>query len=128
VTTPDGLFEIDAPPPAAGPPERLSPDRRRTQRQRAAVDAGRHPLSLVLAGIRVNPDPTLTCGNCHFRQPGRYPKCLYGYQQTELPPGDYRRRHGATHSVIEPRATHGAATDTRAWWPACTDHQPAANC
>jgi len=57
----------------------------------------------------VHDDTNRTCGNCRFREVfGRakrgYPKCTYG--------GD-----------TPPRATHSAASDVRAWWPACTDHE-----
>lgn len=121
------LFDVPGaePPPPAEP---LSPDRRRTARQHAAAAAGVHPLALVFGpAVRVHPDPDRRCGNCQHRGTAgraRYPKCLFGYQRTELPARHWRRRHGATHEVSMPRVTSGAATDVRAWWPGCTDHQP----
>lgn len=105
---------------AVAPMEVLSVDRRRTRRQHAAIANGVHPLGLVFPTVRIHPtagrpsgpaDPGTgpTCGTCEFRaalatrNPRAYPKCVFG-------PGVRR-------------ATHGAATDVRAWWPACADHQ-----
>lgn len=81
---------------------RRSADRRRTARQRAQVELGVHPL----AGTRLRPDLG-TCGDCPMRElrssGGRvYPKCKLGPD------------------------SNGAATDVRAWWPACTRHPDAA--
>lgn len=92
------------PVPDAEPVEKLSADRRRTLRQRADIQRGRHPLT----GSRLNPDPDATCGNCRFRivyghHNRSYPKCTYGDGM--------------------PRASHSAASDVRAWWPACRDHE-----
>jgi hypothetical protein len=102
--------EPDAAPPAA----RLSPDRRRTLRQRAAVEGGAHPLALVLGTrIRRHEDEARACGNCRFREllmyrGATYPKCVLANPSRQLGVG---------------RLTHGAATDVRRWWPACTDHE-----
>jgi hypothetical protein len=101
------LFDVT---PVALPPpaEKLSPDRRRTLRQRHAVARGVHPLALVFGpSVRVLDDPGRTCGDCRFRQllaggARHYSKCVFG--------------DGA-------RASRSAATDVRAWWPACTDHE-----
>jgi hypothetical protein len=81
--------------------EKLSPDRRRTLRQKADVERGIHPLMRT---------PTVpergTCGDCVHRvsvghHDRAFPKCeLAGI-------------------------THGPGTDCRAWWPACTRHEPA---
>lgn len=75
-------------------------DRARTARQRRDVSAGVHPL----LGGPVYPDRG-TCGTCVHRyvvtwHSRSYPKCeLRG-------------------------ESHGAASDCRAWWPACTAHKP----
>jgi hypothetical protein len=118
------LFDVDAPPVDRDDMAGLSPNRRRTARQRDALQRGLHPLSLVL---RVGhylalhdeaapaDDPKAAgrrCGNCRFRrrvahEAGTFPKCLFGA--------------GAEGA---PRVTHGAGTDVRAWWPACRDHEP----
>jgi hypothetical protein len=75
--------------------EKLSAGRRLTLRQKADIAAGRHPL---LSGMRLA-DNGETCGTCVHRTPSRgehsWPKCEY-------------------------RVTRGAASDCRAWWPACT--------
>lgn len=88
------LFDV-APDAVAQPVARLSPDRRRTLRQRAQIAAGWHPLT----GGRARPDLG-HCGTCVHRvleeHHGRtYPKCDVGPQSS------------------------GAATDVRRWWPAC---------
>jgi len=77
------------------PPAETSPDRRRTARQRALVEQGWHPLT----GTRTRPELG-TCGDCAHRLSAgrRYPKC-------------------------ELRVSASAATDCRAWWPACADHR-----
>ncbi|MBI1758002.1 MAG: hypothetical protein HYR62_02020 [Actinobacteria bacterium] len=100
-----GLF----PEPARVEPEpvgRLSAGRRRTQRQRAEVEAGWHPLT------RDRSRPELgTCGTCAHRVLVRwhrrtYPKCDQGI--------------GVGRPLDEaPYASHGPATDVRTWWPAC---------
>jgi hypothetical protein len=90
--------------PEPEPVEKLSADRRRTLRQHADVERGRHPLT----GGRLAADPDAKCGNCAHRHvyghhDRSYPKCTYGDGM--------------------PRATHSAASDVRAWWPGCTDHE-----
>lgn len=99
------LFDVEpVAVPAAEPVERLSAGRRRTIRQRADVTAGRHPLT----GGRLHVEADRRCGNCRFRETvsgdheGRFPKCTYG--------------NGV-------RMTGGPATDVRAWWPACPEHE-----
>ncbi|MEV8439236.1 hypothetical protein AB0425_17815 [Actinosynnema sp. NPDC051121] len=109
--------------PAPSPRPKLSATRRRTQRQAEHLAAGLHPLSVALRVlIKLHPDaPSATdrtaagprCGACRFRvvQFGRptsraYPKCSYDKERGW------------------PRASGGAGTDVRAWWPACADYQP----
>lgn len=91
--------------PTADAGEKLSADRLRTLRQKADVSNGVHPLTRR----SINPDAARTCGSCRFREllhggSRSYPKCTFG---------DSRM----------PRATHSAASDVRAWWPGCGDHQ-----
>jgi hypothetical protein len=83
----------------------LSADARRTGKQRQAVALGMHPLTKT----KTRPDLG-TCGSCALRSLGRFPKCTLG---ADLP----NRKAG-------PYMTRGAATDCRAWWPACDNHQP----
>ncbi len=105
----------------------LSADRRRTMRQAQDVANGIHPLTREpihpLASRHRDADAPkadpFTCGSCRFREVLRYrgkgyPKCVN--------PGDmsaeaYERHGPATVS-------HSAATDVRAWWPACRDYSP----
>lgn len=107
------LFEgYDPPPPPASSDPGPSADRRRTLRQAETIAAGRHPLTKGPLHELADLDATSAdgqslpyrCGSCYFRQitdnpfvAGKYPKCF---------------RHGAPISG-------GAATDVRAWWPAC---------
>lgn len=102
MTTPSMFPDIADPPP--GEPEpKLSAGRRLTLRQRADIDRGIHPLTRdALAG---NDE---TCGTCRFREPDHYPKCLW-------------RQPGVSGY---PFHTFGAATDCRAWWPACNRWEP----
>jgi len=127
----DTLFGPDAAPPDPG----TSPDRRRTIRQRDAIAGGVHPLGLVHRGVRIHPDaprptgpggdePGPRCGGCVFRQSlghhdRAYAKCAHG--AVEVARTGYPGRPYTTTEY--PRASHGAATDVRAWWPACTDWQ-----
>ena len=115
----DALFDID---PAnvrtPEPAEKISADRRRTIRQAEALARGVHPLALAVGWrIRLHPDAApandpksdgLRCGGCRFRQ-------VIGYHSRSYP----KCRHG--DGV---RESHGAGTDVRAWWPACTDYEP----
>lgn len=93
-------------------------DQLRLQRQADALEHGQHPLSVALgrplalhpgaAPVGDRKAPGLRCGGCVHRQMQQrggydWPKCL-------LP--------GAG------RVTRTPGTDVRAWWPACTDHQP----
>jgi F0F1-type ATP synthase epsilon subunit len=62
----------------AEPVQPLSADRRRTLRQRADIERGRHPLT----GSRLTDDPAAKCGNCRFRElfdhhNRTYPKCVW---------------------------------------------------
>jgi hypothetical protein len=90
------LFDVTPIPP----PEKISPDRRRTARQRALIAAGIHPLM----GGPTHPDRG-TCGTCthriHISGGGRtWPKC-------------------DLHEL-----THGPGSDCRAWWAACGRYEP----
>jgi hypothetical protein len=109
----DQLFDMDpAAPVVTAPVEKLSADRRRTIRQRNDLARGVHPLSAAIGRpdwrpLRLHEDENRTCGNCRFREllghhSRSYPKCMAG--------------DGV-------RATHGAATDVRAWWRGCTGHE-----
>lgn len=107
--------------PLAEAPEKLSAGRRLTLRQAADLARGIHPLT----GGRLHPDaapagdraaPGTRCGTCRFRgvigyHNRSYGKCLW-------PDPD------AARIDLLPRVTHGAGSDCRAFWPACTDYQP----
>lgn len=114
MTDQDPLFGGYEPPPTTDDPE-LSADRRRTKRQLERVRDGRHPLTRGplhrLASTDAAPgDETglpFRCGSCRFRRLERwhnrsFPKCVVF--------------DGA-------RMSHSAATDVRAWWPACRDYE-----
>lgn len=116
--TEPALFEV---PPEllhahlAPEPEKLSADRRRTLRQRRDVNAGRHPLTETPTHPELG-----TCGDCRFRaaiagHTKSYPKCLW--ERDEVDDSTPRRYRW-------PRVTSGAASDVRAWWPACGDFKP----
>lgn len=100
--------------PTPEPVEKLSADRRRTLRQRADVERGVHPLT----GRRIHEDETRKCGNCSWRQlldyhRRAYPKCMFPGAAS----ADVYERFGP------PRVSHSAASDVRAWWPGCRDHE-----
>jgi hypothetical protein len=93
------LFHVEPVVTVPDPYPGLSPDRRRTLRQRAQVAAGVHPLT----GGRTRPDLG-NCGTCAHRvlighHDRTYPKC-------ELGP-----------------VSSGAATDVRRAWPACERYE-----
>lgn len=77
------------------PVEELSAGRRLTIRQHDDVERGVHPL---MRGP-LHADPEATCGSCvhriHRGHSSGYPKC----DLTTM--------------------SHSAASDVRAWWPAC---------
>lgn len=119
------LFHVDAPETAPAAGLNLSADRRRTIRQAAMLAAGKHPLSAILSRpLALHPDAApaddreasgLRCGDCRYRRVighhnRSYPKCLIG-----MGPSYYSA----------PRFSNGAASDCRAWWPACRDWAPA---
>jgi hypothetical protein len=104
-------------------PEPLSADARRTRRQTATLAAGWHPLGPKLHPQAAPADDRTAagrrCGTCWYRKvvnaghAGTFPKCHFG----ALNPTDTDPRPGRP-----PRASNSAATDCRAWWPACVDH------
>jgi hypothetical protein len=99
----------------------MSADRRRTKRQAKQIAAGIHPLTKRRLHPLASPardagspksDP-FTCGSCWFRESFKYhdrafAKCAFGL----------------TVEGDAPRISHSAATDVRAWWPACEDYSP----
>jgi hypothetical protein len=96
------LFHVEpVTPPEPEPAEKLSADRRRTLRQKADVARGVHPLMRS----RTFPDMG-TCGDCAHRLlvltngNRTWPKCEIA------------------------GITHGAGSDCRAWWPACSRYEP----
>jgi hypothetical protein len=122
VVTDEDLTLFPEPAHAEQPPDPyagLSTDARRTVRQAEALARGHHPLGLVFGppAWRLHPEaapagdrraPGRRCGNCTFRElvgwhNRTWPKCSYG---------DWEH------------ASHSAATDVRAWWPACQNHLP----
>lgn len=109
------LFEAGQPDP---PTRKVSPEVRRRDRQAECLARGLHPLTAAVGyPIRLHPmaapadDRTVAgrrCSTCRFRElilwhNQKYPKCAIN---------DWSR------------ASHGAGTDVRAWWPACDSHQP----
>lgn len=113
-------------PPARVDEPKLSAGQRLTLRQVEAISLGRHPLtggglhelaSRHRDAASPKSDP-FTCGSCYFRMVVRYhgksyPKCVF----------DPRR--GGDDTLDEyARVSHGAATDVRAWWPACLNYSP----
>ncbi|MFC6090847.1 hypothetical protein [Saccharothrix lopnurensis] len=110
----NSLFgELPATVPAAPP---TTSGARRRARNATAVRHGAHPLTVALGyTIPLHPDAADAdgprCGSCRHRVrvgggDRTWPKCSAGGGQGW------------------PRATHGAATDVLASWPACTDYQP----
>jgi len=129
------LFEgYDPAEPA--PVEKVSADRRRTLRQAAYVAAGIHPLTKgrlhPLASRNRDADSPksdpYTCGSCYFRIVDKYHDRSYPKCWLPGPVRAYRKgRDGEWRwETIEgaPRATHSAASDVRAWWPACEQYVP----
>ena len=122
------LFEVD-PTLVVPEPPKPSADVRRRLGQYDTLAAGYHPLGVVesaFGGLKLHEEaaplndrdaPGRRCGNCRFRAVLRYHRKAYGKC---LFPGD----SGADEIDLigPPRVTHGAASDCRAWWPACTDH------
>lgn len=90
------LFHVE---PTVDPYARLSPDQRRTARQRQQIERGIHPL----AGHRTRPDLGTCVHRIHRIHRGggnrSWPKCDLG------------------------PITSGAATDVRRWWPACDRYE-----
>ncbi|HET6868929.1 MAG TPA: hypothetical protein VFH80_23660 [Solirubrobacteraceae bacterium] len=121
------LFPDYGPPTPEAEPQ-LSADRRRTLRQAQYVANGVHPLTRgplhPLASRHRDADSPksdpFTCGSCYFREVLRwharsYAKCVL---PNPLSGAD------APADRIYSRVTHSAASDVRAWWPACRDYSP----
>lgn len=108
------LFDVIRPAPAPEL-ERLSPDRRRVQRQAQAIAGRTHPLALALrAHVPLHPDAALErdgeglrCVDCRFRQTLAH----------------HNRTYGKCTQDDGARITNGAGTDVRGWWPACRDFE-----
>ncbi|GAA3223046.1 hypothetical protein [Actinocorallia longicatena] len=109
----EGLFP--APPsitPAPAEPK-LSVDRRRTAKQQAALARGAHPTSLYFQRtVRLHPDAapadSRTADGLRCRTCARLSNNGWGYLKCSNV-GD----------------SHSAATDMRAWWPACVNYEAA---
>jgi hypothetical protein len=124
--------------PGADPAPKLSGGRRLVLRQHNDIRAGRNPLTggplhLEAAAVAAElptleafvdganyqtpeqPAPGRRCGNCRFRRGTNagtahdFPKCWHGWDGV---PGH-----------APPRRTGGPASDVRAFWPACRDHE-----
>ena len=101
-------FEPPTPPP---PRTDLSADRRRTLRQAAEIKAGRHPLTRgplhAEADTSAHRDDgkklPFRCGSCVHRVDRGWPKCDLSTMSAS------------------------AASDVRAWWPACPSYEPKAD-
>lgn len=131
----DPLFPGFEPPPSEPQPE-LSAGRRLTLRQAEMVAAGIHPLTRgklhPLASTHRDADSPksdpFTCGSCWFREVIQYHNRSYAKCVLPGPVRVYRKgEDGKFHwETVEgaPRATHSAASDVRAWWPACPDYSP----
>ena len=106
------LFELPA---VAEPAAKLSPDRRRTQLQAQRIANGLHPLVGVAPWIRLHPDapkdrtsPGPRCGTCWHR----------------VILDHHRRSYAKCDADDGIRKTNSAASDVRAYWPACRDYSP----
>lgn len=118
----DALFDLDVPP--AEPPIPESSGVRRTRRQAELLARGVHPLTGQ--GLHAQAAPAgdrdalgRRCGNCRWREvlgyrTRSYAKCVH--------PGSLSA--SAYEEFGPPRVTHGEASDCRAYWPACRDHEP----
>lgn len=111
----------------------LSAGRRLTLRQAEMVTNGIHPLTRgplhSLASTHRDADAPrddpFTCGSCYFRSAAGY----HGrsYAKCFLPGPNTGQEVGAgpvTVIIGYPRVAHSAASDVRAWWPACPDYSP----
>lgn len=119
----DALFDLpDGARLTPEPLDTLSAGRRLTLRQQHYLDRGFHPLGGRLhAEAAPHGDKTMPgrrCGNCWYRERvetngnRRWPKCL-----AEVPPSFFM----VGRPYID-RLSRSAASDCRAWWPACTLH------
>lgn len=113
----DALFDAD---PIVRLGARLTAGQSLRARQADLLRWGQHPLALATKRpLWLHPDADRDpdhreggprCGDCRFRvladwHERTYPKCS----------------QASGEHLDSPRATHGAATDIRAWWPGCTD-------
>ncbi len=111
-----GLFaepvRLEDPAPA-NTRESVGVDARRTQRQRALIAKGEHPLTRLPlhpqapadTGPQVRRPQPFTCGTC-----------------THLLDLDYHNRRYLKCEIAGD--THCAASDCRRWWPACRQYEP----
>jgi hypothetical protein len=110
----DVLFEMEPTVVVTEPVEKLSAGRRLTLRQKTDVERGIHPLTRQ----RIHEGADRKCGNCRFR-------VLFGYHNRTYPKCVWTGSLGA--DVVEkygpPRVSHSQASDVRAWWPGCRDHE-----
>lgn len=100
---------FDAGPYRTPPEPELGADARRTQRNLAALAAGRHPVSGRALHMDAPPADDRAaagprCGTC-----------------TRL----FRKVRSGTYLKCGLNATGGPGTDLRAWWPACAEYNPA---
>lgn len=110
----------------------LSPDQRRTLRQREDIAARRHPLTRgplhpFAAPEIASPDAEkgrpFTCGSCRFREVWKYHNRSYPKCVRDLTYGNHDAADVERGRAILLNVSHGASTDVRAWWPACIGYE-----
>lgn len=120
----DALFSDDGLRIVPEAREEMTVGERLRIRQAARIRAGMHPLSIGGSLIRLHPDAPR---EAHKDDGGTYPRCGSCLYRRLI---DHHNRtwskctFGTTLTSVWPRATHSAATDVRAWWPACADYAP----
>lgn len=122
------LFEgYDPPePPVEVRREEISADRRRTIRQQQDVTNGVHPLTRgplhpEATTFRHAPIPGVSAAECHGAEPcsGRRDPFTCGSCVHRVDMGWPKCDANGPKAL-----THSAATDVRAWWPACMSYEP----
>jgi hypothetical protein len=139
------LFPADGMRVAPSPEEEgITQGERLRRRQAARIAAGYHPLAMGGSTQRLHPDADRaldkdapqsgpTCGTCRFRETvgghaRSFPKCLWGYVNRPMTDAELAARPASSSATrvvyYGPRYANSESSDVRAWWPACTDHQP----
>jgi hypothetical protein len=113
---PDGPYRVDPPPDARNADDTRTEGEKLRARQQARIAAGLHPLSMSGRYLKLHPDAPHDAAR---DDGGTYPRCGTCVHRVTVGVG----ARAFPKCNVGGRDTASTASDVRAWWPACGDHE-----